>query len=231
VSYVDGLVDRIISSGEEQGLLENTAIVITADHGESLGEHEVWYDHAGLHKETVHVPLILKIPGGPKGIRVSDIVSTLDIAPTVLSFCGLEGIPGLHGEDLVKIATKGGDPTRRVWFEYTDLFQVGTRDSRHHFINTTKKHMSLGVFSVLNDEGKRIPDVHRIPLGTSFLYDVRKDPSLEKDISQENPKLVEAYRRLISNWYDGLIQGKVIKRTISEEEEDRLRALGYGTGK
>ena len=90
---------------EDLGLAENTVVVLTADHGETLNEHECWYDHHGLYESNLIVPLIIRAPGlMPTGVQVDSWVQTKDMAPTMLELLGVD--PGLEfdGRSLVALA-------------------------------------------------------------------------------------------------------------------------------
>jgi len=100
IRYTDhelgGLLDRLRSDGR----LEDTLIVVTADHGESLGEHGYFFEHGDFGTEPeIRIPLILRAPGlVPAGVGVEATVSNLDIAPTILDFAGVpapDDLPGL----------------------------------------------------------------------------------------------------------------------------------------
>ncbi len=57
------VIQNIFTAIEEHGLTDNTIVVLTADHGETLDEHECWFDHHGTYDNTLHVPLIIRYPG------------------------------------------------------------------------------------------------------------------------------------------------------------------------
>lgn len=103
VSYADSLVENLASSFAAAELLGKTAIFVTADHGESLGEHGVWFDHKGVHAANSEVPFLVAIPGGPTG-EVDEPVSGIDLAPTLLRYAAA-GRPvdmgGMRGRDLL----------------------------------------------------------------------------------------------------------------------------------
>ena len=104
VSYVDDQFGRVVDWLRDRGLYDATAFAVTADHGEGLGEHD-WLTHRLLYQEQVHVPLLLRLPEGPRGLRVAEQVRTIDIAPTLLAAVAApalteaEGavLPGLPG--------------------------------------------------------------------------------------------------------------------------------------
>ena len=69
-------------------IYEGATIILTADHGESLGEHGISCAHKGVHETTTHVPLIVRVPGVAPGV-VGGLVSTLDVYPTLFDFLDL----------------------------------------------------------------------------------------------------------------------------------------------
>ena len=102
VEYVDLQVGQILDSLESAGRLENALVVLTADHGESFTERELWFDH-GTHatEEQLHIPLIIHLPGGKRGgAWANELVGLMDIAPTTLDVLGLEPLSGADGISL-----------------------------------------------------------------------------------------------------------------------------------
>jgi choline-sulfatase len=100
ISYVDERIGMVLSAMRDTGLDENTVIVFTADHGEFLGERGLWYKMS-LLEPSARVPLFVRVPGGAAG-RVSSPVSLLDLAPTVLELCGVDGAGlAVDGEGLL----------------------------------------------------------------------------------------------------------------------------------
>ena len=103
VRYVDSQFARVVDALQQSGRYDRTFVSVTSDHGEGLGEHD-WHAHRLLYEEQVHVPLILRWPGGPRGSTVSALVRTTDIAPTVLDVLDLAPPGRLHGQSLVDLA-------------------------------------------------------------------------------------------------------------------------------
>jgi arylsulfatase A-like enzyme len=92
VKYVDDYIGRLLRELERQGVAENTIVIITSDHGESLGEHGMNYHGISLYWDLVHVPLIISFPGHtPSGLRVTTPVSNAVIPATVMNFLGGDG--------------------------------------------------------------------------------------------------------------------------------------------
>jgi arylsulfatase A-like enzyme len=87
IAFVDDELGRLFGALRCLGLWENTLVVVTSDHGEAFFEHGV-PDHTELYDEVLHVPLILRGPGIPKGQRSAESARTVDIAPTILALAG-----------------------------------------------------------------------------------------------------------------------------------------------
>lgn len=97
VTYLDSQIERALSHPR----FETAVIAITADHGESLGGHGIYYEHHGLFPDTLAVPLILAGPGVPRGVRVDSSVRQLDLGRTLLDLAGLGGAL-FPGENLLR---------------------------------------------------------------------------------------------------------------------------------
>ncbi len=91
IHEVDAAIGRIIDRLDQSGELDNTLVIITSDHGEEFFEHGAWGHGHSLHRELVHVPLIMRSPRHfPAGIRVPSQVRSVDIMPSILATCGLK---------------------------------------------------------------------------------------------------------------------------------------------
>jgi choline-sulfatase len=106
ISYVDERIGEVLGALAETGLRDDTIVVFCADHGEMLGERGLWYKMA-FFEPSARVPLIVAAPGRLGAGRISEPVSLLDLAPTLLELCGLEGAAGLDGRSLA--GTLAGD--------------------------------------------------------------------------------------------------------------------------
>jgi len=102
VSYTDKQVGRLLAGLKEMGLYDDMLIVLVADHGEHLMDHDIYFTHYLPYQETLHVPLIVKLPGNRGAGRVvSEPVSTLDVLPTIMEVAGLENPGDLAGRSLL----------------------------------------------------------------------------------------------------------------------------------
>lgn len=97
--YTDEHIGRLLETLDEEGLSEETIVVITSDHSECTGENNV-FDHNKLHWCSIHVPLIVSIPGEePK--KIDEPVSTIDIMPTLLKILGIEENRFVRGKNIL----------------------------------------------------------------------------------------------------------------------------------
>jgi arylsulfatase A-like enzyme len=92
VAFMDNQIGRIFEALQSQGLYQKALIVIVADHGELLGEHRIIGHGGRLDPELVEVPLLVKYPHQSQSIRVDDLVSVVDIFPTLLHWAGVEAL-------------------------------------------------------------------------------------------------------------------------------------------
>ncbi len=104
ISHIDDQIGRILADLELKGLRENTIIVFSADHGELLGDHRMLFKIA-YFDEVMNVPFILQHPDGGSGTACQSLLSSLEIAPTLLLLCGIDIPAGMQasgfGEDLM----------------------------------------------------------------------------------------------------------------------------------
>jgi len=212
VSYVDDHVGQVVADLKDKGLYDDTLIIFVADHGEHLGEHGIFYGHSLPYQEVLHVPLIIKWPGGGRaGTVVDDRVSIMDVLPTMLETVGLPEPAGLDGVSLVDLADGGkGRPSLLVAEQGETLDQ---------FCKTlTEGRWKLMLFFV---NGQFVP----------VLYDVEADPRETRTLTEDNPEIVQRMTARIWEIFDREHPfGQ--HRTRSEQPTDdaelrRLKSLGY----
>jgi arylsulfatase A-like enzyme len=90
VEQADRMIGRLLETLEATGTLDDTVVIVTSDHGESLGEHGLW-EHNWMYEDNLRVPLLMRYPAGlPRGVRVEGLVDTIDLLPTIFDLAGLE---------------------------------------------------------------------------------------------------------------------------------------------
>jgi arylsulfatase A-like enzyme len=117
IATVDAEVGRVLEALEGAGLAGRTVVMLTSDHGESLGEHDYYFDHGeDVFDPSLRIPLIVRVPGMRAGARTDVLASTLDLVPTVLDAVKVSYPPELAGASLLPwIAGHGGTGPRRLF--------------------------------------------------------------------------------------------------------------------
>jgi len=157
VAYVDHELGRVIEALKTSGRLENTIIVATADHGEGRGEHGEGTHSYLIYESTMHVPLILRGPGVPRGKRIPDVVSNAAIAPTLLA---LTGLPALSDADVPELGPQLRGEGRADGWAYSETLAghfdhgwapiFGMRTSAQKFIRAPRPEL----FDLASDPGE-----------------------------------------------------------------------------
>jgi arylsulfatase A-like enzyme len=177
VAFADREVGRLLDWMRDTGRLENTIVVLMADHGESFGEHGMVQHGNRPYDEQAHVPLVVWAPGLAPS-RVATPVSTLDVAPTVLAYLGQPSIPGAEGIDLL-----GDVPARPI---VTETPRNGV-------------DVTFFAYAVTDGPWRLIYDVYG---NTTELYDLDADPTELHNLADREPERLAAMRAALARWLD-----------------------------
>ncbi|GIW41690.1 MAG: hypothetical protein KatS3mg076_2267 [Candidatus Binatia bacterium] len=112
IRWVDDHLARLVSYLKERGIFDETAIFVTADHGDEFFEHGFKGHGRTLYREVTHIPLIVRAPGVRGGRVVDDPVSLVDLAPTILDLLGVDHPPGFNGTSLLPALSGRALPPR-----------------------------------------------------------------------------------------------------------------------
>ncbi len=178
VAFLDEQIGRLFDGLRELDLERDTVVVLTSDHGESLGENGL-VKHAYLTDTNLLVPLVIALPKGRHAGRVVEAqVSTVDIYPTVLSLLGIETGEAVDGVSLEPLIADSEPPRTREAWSYAGASNFG---------------LSLRV----NDRAKYIVnDTAWTPLaGQEHLYQLRDDAAEQRDVAADGSPDLEGLRR------------------------------------
>lgn len=229
ISYVDEQFGQLIALLKDKGIYDNTMFAIVADHGEGLDDgfrKHGWGAHRILYQEQIHVPLIVRSPGGPSGRTVKELVRSVDIFPTVLDFLDIAPPEGeIQGRSL-KALMEGKADTPRV--AYAD--QINLWDANAKMLE--RRPQADFIHVAMNDTHKLI---YRPSFpGQSELYNWRQDPAESRNLIGDpgmNAVRVELMNELAERG------GWVLKpftgdgsSAMSAEDLKRLGDLGYAQG-
>ncbi len=209
VAYLDRQIGRLLDFLESRGLLENTIVAVVADHGENLGDHGIRFRHVGLFDTTTHVPLMIRWPGREtEGRRIEGLVQTLDLFPTLVKAAGLP-VPKQDGTDLEELTEGDRRGRRAVFSEHAGRLGVSVRTLDWRY-------------SLSQGNAPFFPD------GPS-LYDLKADPGETRNLAGQGRAIEKELNGLLLRWIsDRRRNPNPQSRDLTEEEEQRLRSLGYG---
>ena len=226
VAYADAAIGDLIKALEDLGELDRTIIVLTADHGENLGEHDYYFEHgAYLYEATVRVPLIVRAPGLiPPGRVVNEQARTIDIVPTVLELAGLPIPDGLQGRSLV--ARARGEATGPAPPAYSE-------SGRNFYPENPRQYVEgvAGKWRMVRTDRFKLILIPKKPEPIWELYDLEADPSESRNLIASPPPGSEELRILLL----GFVASDPLAHDEGEPPlppglEDRLRSLGYVGG-
>ncbi len=206
LSHVDEALGQFRTFLETQGLLQKTLIVVTSDHGESLGEHGEKTHGYFIYQSTLWVPLILHWPAGVTNqpARIDAPASLIDVAPTILQFLAVPQPPEFQGRSL--LATDRTAKEEEVYAE--SLY------ARNHLGCSALRCLRLGKYKYIE---ARKPE----------LYDLAGDPrELHNLYEEQRPIALDLQRRLSSLMSHNQAQHPA-QKPASAEVLARLRSLGY----
>lgn len=184
VRYTDELVGQMFALLKEQGIYDDTAIIITSDHGENLGELGIYSEHATADYPTCHIPFIVKWPGGPQGMVESSFHYSLDLLPTMADLLGVDHCPNWDGRSYVSAITRG-EQTGRDSLVVSQMAHVCQRSARFgDWLYIRTYHDGFHLFD------------------REMLFNVKADPHEQHDVKDQHPELCAQGAKLILDWHD-----------------------------
>ncbi|HZO88810.1 MAG TPA: sulfatase [Chthonomonadaceae bacterium] len=183
IAYMDACIQSIFTALEAHGILDETIVVLNGDHGETLYDHECYFDHHGLYDVTLHVPLIIRYPGKiPAGKRVSGFNQHKDLVPTILELAEIE--TGIHfdGRSLLPMV-RGEVASHESEFYITECTWM-----RKHGWRTPEWKLIVALE----------PDFHFKP--PVELYNLVEDPEENCNLAQQESEVVALLRSRMEAW-------------------------------
>ena len=216
VAFADELVGLLLSALVRNGLEKSTIVVLTADHGEDLHEHNRYFFHSpSVYRSSMSIPLILAVPGVlPEGGRTSHPASLVDVAPTILGVLGLPVPSSLQGHNLLPGGSLPPRPVRQMAFGETNGRIFTVRSPEWRFVYNPERVQPAAPGGVY-------------PTAEAELYDEERDPREALNLASSRPGLVRAFTaeavafRSRIRRKGGLVPGP------DAEAVEELRALGY----
>jgi arylsulfatase A-like enzyme len=184
IAYMDAAIQTIFTALEALGILDETIVIVNGDHGETLDEHDCYFDHHGLYDATLHVPLIIRYPPAvPAGRRVAGYTQHADLVPTILELAGIpaEGLT-FDGHSLLPMM-RG-----EVASHACEMYLTECTWMRKHGWRTPEWKLIVALE----------PDFHFKP--PVELYNLVEDPGETVNRAEELPDVAAHLRRRMEEW-------------------------------
>ena len=187
IRYADHHIGEILQTLEKQGLLEETAVIVSADHGDSFGEHGIYTDHVNADECIHHIPLVVRWPGRVEPGTCDDhFMSNIDFAPTICDMLDVPAPAQWDGQSYranLECKELPADRDYIVWDTALYAAQRAVRTQTHLYIKTYD------------------PEAYA-HLKPEELYDIENDPYQTNDLAAKQPELVVECRQIMENWID-----------------------------
>ena len=183
IAYMDACIQTIFTTLAAKGILDETIVVINSDHGETLYDHECWFDHHGIYDNVLHVPLIIRYPGHmPAGKRVSGFNRQQDLMPTILELAKIDTDIAFDGKSLMRLVS-GETASFDSEFYITECTWM-----RKHGWRTPQWKVMFALE----------PDFHFKP--AVELYNLVEDPGENTNLAETLPDVVAALKGRMEQW-------------------------------
>ncbi len=190
IRYMDDVIGRIIEILQKQGVYDDTAIIITSDHGENMGELGIYSEHATADHITCRLPLIIKHPDMQKNTTVDGLYYNIDLVPTMAEILDYDRKGDWDGKSFAPVLKSGIDEgyealvlsqmshvcQRSVRFD--DYIYIRTYHDGYHFF---PKHM---------------------------LFNIKEDPHEQHNLAETHSDLILKAESLLFAWYDEMMEKK-----------------------
>jgi arylsulfatase A-like enzyme len=193
------------------GCYDNTLIIVTADHGEAFGEHQLPEHEVGfVYQDLVGVPLLIKYPHQRSAVRSDEPASQVDLMPTILDAAAISAPPGLQGIDLL---SQGAARARAIYSSASAPLGLARVNPR---FSGTRRAIFSGSLKLVTSTN-----------GPPELYDVSKDPKEEHNLySPDDPRAADLSRQLDA-WVQTMPRQNARPAAPDPAVWERLKSLGY----
>jgi len=205
IAFADAELGRMLAAIDARFDPDGTWVTVTSDHGESLGEHGEPTHSFTLYDATQKVPLVMRGPGLPAGLRVAAPARLIDVAPTLLAGIGAPPLPDVDGRDLAPLVAGRETEPRVAYMEtlatklelgWAPLFAL--RDDRHKYIRAPRPE----------------------------LYDLPRDPGELENLAPSAPQATARWEATLARELEGE-RPLVPSVALSEADRNQLESLGY----
>jgi len=241
IAWVDAHIGRVIEALKAKGSWENTIVAVVSDHGEEFFEHGYITHRTTLHTELCAIPMVVRLPGGEaRGRRVAELVRIYDLAPTLLDYAGVAGLPEAEGRSMRPMIEGRADVPRTAMSRIIDFpgggaanLQGSWRDQRY---TATRWFLVAGEDPSGQFLLPRMAGDAATKRPAFFIFDRESDPGELRPIPLTDPRAVDVIARsrpdfLASEAHARALSWSAPSARLAAEETDEelaiLRGLGY----
>ncbi|WP_224957463.1 sulfatase-like hydrolase/transferase [Geomonas subterranea] len=183
VLYTDTEFGRFVKQLEKHGYLENTAVFVSADHGEIFEKGEQSHGGERLNQPLIHIPLVVRLPGQTHAVRIRQNVQQVDLAPTILAAAGIPAPSRMQGKSFVDLLRGGQHREQRI-------FSMNLEQ------NYQKAVVKVGAVGVVEGNYKY---VHTLNTPKEEMYDLGRDPGENYNLVKKDPARAAKLKAVIFN--------------------------------
>jgi arylsulfatase A-like enzyme len=204
INFVDAHVGKLLDELSKLGLLDKTLIVITADHGENLGEHDIFFAHCRIYETSLHIPLIISGPNIPSKKRIEGMVQSIDIMPTLLDILGISVNINMEGASLVPL----------IYGEREEIHKEVFSES----INNERKAIKIKDWKLIYELGNKKLE----------LFNLKNDPNELNNVVDRFPLVAKDLKERLEKFMNSSVYSQDIPNQIVDEAHRKsLKSLGY----
>ena len=220
IRQIDAEIGRLVGILRAERRLDETLLIVTSDHGEEFMEHGRVDHFITMHQEVLRVPLLIRGPGIPRGVRVPAPVSLIDLAPTIVEVLGYDAPSYLEGIDLSPLWTaRSPDAARRV---FDNRLLHGEASG-----GLTLSDIEPGIFPIYRSVRRgNFKLIDNTQWKRPALYDLSRDPGEANDLASREPELARELTALLRPHPDSHVEG-IESTELDAESKEALSSLGY----
>ena len=206
IAYMDSAIGKVLAALRKSGFYDQSLIVIVADHGEAFGEHGEWSHGLFLYDETIHVPLLIKLPASPHR-QIDSRVGLVDIAPTLLQQVGIALPAAMQGQSLLDLMTSKTDVADRSEYAETDY-----------------PYRAFGWSSL---RAWRAGKYLYVDAPQRELYNQSTDPEAVHNLASSSPSVTETMAAQLDEFHQKTSRAGQAEVALTPRQAEQLQALGY----
>jgi tetratricopeptide (TPR) repeat protein len=210
IAYTDSIVGKLLAYLDQHDLREKTIILLTGDHGESLGEHRETTHAFFIYDATLQVPMILSAPFQQLQNKIiQQQARSIDIMPTLLQLAGVQVPDAIQGRSLLHL-----------------IFDAGQKQTAPSYAESYYPQFHFGWSRLL---ALRTGDYKYIDSSRPELYDLKNDPREQHNLYEERKEIALQMKAELRKWERSPVQAEAVMHpgAVDDETHEKLAALGY----